>query len=61
MEGQPLVSVVARATTGCYRYKVLCLGLLSFLITSSKNGSASFPGPVILLYIGGNKSNILSE
>lgn len=54
MEGRALVSVVARLTTGCYGYKVLCLGLLSSLIASSKNGSASFPGPVILLYIGGN-------
>lgn len=44
-----------RSTTGCYGYyEVLCLGLLSSLIASSKNGSASFPGPVILLYIGGN-------
>lgn len=55
-----IVSVVARSTTGCYRYKVLCLGLFSSLIASSKNGSASFPGPVILLYTGGNQSNILS-
>lgn len=61
MEGRALiVSAVARSTTGCYGNKVLCLGLLSSFIASSKNGSASFPGPVILLYVGGNYSNILS-
>lgn len=48
MEGRALiVSAVVRSTTGCYRYKVLCLALLSSLITSSKNGSASFPGPEV--------------